>query len=218
MSHEHDCHLGLDDDHLAPPGNRVAVTRRLVLLAGGATVASLLSPPDGVAAGVTGETRAGRRRKRQRRRMRRPGGVFRTSSVKVANRTREPLHVSFYYQPEQGTDYDPPVTDGKTYSVFPDSWETYAPGQFRIGVLIHDLDPQDDLYVDMRNVALWYPRAGVYQARLLDPTDGWFGYEYIPEQNYSEREEHKRNRVLLRRASDSDYYIEWVLEISPGKL
>ncbi|MCA9879279.1 MAG: hypothetical protein KC442_15920, partial [Thermomicrobiales bacterium] len=105
------------------------------------------------AAGVTGETRAGRRRKRQRRRMRRPGGAFRTSSVKVANRTREPLHVSLY-QPKRGTGDHPPVTDGKTYAVLPDSWETYAPGQFRVGVLIHNLDPQDDLYVDMRNVLL----------------------------------------------------------------
>ena len=191
-------------------------TRRKALLAGGLGLVSLFAQSGSVTASVTSETRNGRRRKRQRRRLRRPGGVFRTSQVKVANLTSQVLHVSYFYQPEEGSDYGLPVTDGQIYSVFPQFPEPYAPGEFRIGVLIHDFEPGFDLYVDMRNVSLWYPRAGVYQGREVDPTTGWLGDTYIPEQNYSEGEAHSRNRVRLKRANDSTYYIEWVLEISPG--
>ncbi len=210
-----DKHPCVHESHLA--STLVTTRRQAMLLAGGLGIMSLWDQSTGLAAGVQSETREGRRRKRQRRRMRHPGGALRTSQVRVANLTPQALHVSFFYQPEDGLGYGLPVTNGKTYSVFPESPESYAPGQFRIGVLIREVEAGNDVYVDMRNVSLWYPRAGVYQGRAVDPTTGRLGDVFIPEQNYSEGESHARSRVVLKRGNDSAYYIEWVVEISSGK-
>ena len=210
-----------NDDHSGSRNADIStislVTRRQVLIAGSVSIVSLCGQATGDAASVEAETRKGRRRKRERRRLSRPGGAFRTSQVKVANLTGQSLKVSFYYLPEEGTGYGPPTTDGKTYTVFPNSAEPYAPGQFRIGVLVHAYDAGNDLYVDMRNVHLWYPRAGAYQGRGLDPAAGSVGDVFIAEQNYGEGEAHTRGRVVLKRGNDSTYYIEWVVEISRAR-
>ncbi len=148
-------------------------------------------------------------------RRRRPGkGSFRDSALTVVNKTEVSLNCTFYLQNRIGYDsYDPPVADGGARSIDPEQSLRYAPGQFRIGVLVTNVDPGVDLYADVRNVQLWYPRGGVSSGGNLDPSSGNIGNPFIREQNYAQGERHKKARIVLQRNDDSIGQIEWELII-----
>jgi hypothetical protein len=179
-------------------------TRRQLLrgVGGAIAAAGILPLPDAVA---WARGRAVRPEKR------RPGdGLFRDSALTVVNKTADPLNCTSFFQNRTGDSYDPPVADGD-HVIDPNGSFRYAPEQFRVGALVMDVDPDVDLYVDVRNLRLGYPRGGVSTGAKLDPAGGDVGAPFSPEQNYAQGERRKKAKIVLKRNHDSSDFIEWEL-------
>lgn len=189
------------------PGGATPTRRRLWLTATGlAIAASGVFRPDAGEATWAKENGPGPEKRRH------PGrGPFRDSALTVVNKTAVPLNCTFFFQNRTGGDsYDPPVADGD-HAIEPAGSLRYAPERFRVGVLVKEVDPDTDLYADVRNVQLWYPRGGVSTGTNLDPATGIVGTPFIPEQNYAQGERRKKAKIVLNRNHDSSDFIEWEL-------
>jgi hypothetical protein len=71
----------------------------------------------------------------------------------------------------------------------------------------------DDIYADVRNVSVWFPRGGVTKGSQLDPPNGKFGSAFIDEQTFVQTEAHDKSGITLWRKVDSENRIEWELFI-----
>jgi hypothetical protein len=190
-------------------GGAMPTRRQLWRAAGGFAIAAtgVLLPETIEAAWAKQNGVASDKRRRPR------NEAFRDSALTVVNKTAVALNCTFSFQHRIGYDsYDPPLAD-VAHSVDPDGSFRYDPAQFRVGVLVKDVDPDVDLYADVRNVQFWYPRGGVSTGANLDPPGGIVGSAFIPEQNYSQGERRKKAKIVLKRNHDSDGFIEWELVI-----
>lgn len=134
---------------------------------------------------------------------------FRSSAVTVINRWPPPLECTFYYQIKTGLDsYAPPVADGDRTILYNESFR-YDPDRYRVGVLIRHTPGWQDVYADMRNVSLWFPRGSVVDGDNLDPHSGMDGHILINEQDFSQRETQRDGYFTLTRKDDSKDRIEW---------
>lgn len=141
---------------------------------------------------------------------------FRASALTVVNDLAEPVPCKFFYAKKKpGDNYDP-FNHGGDQTIKDDDSYRYDPLEFRVGVLIRELNYGKDIFCDVRNVTYWYPRGGVTTGVNLDPHNGNVGTAYIPEQNFSEGEEKYNQRAVLRRLNDDSHgerRIEWRLII-----
>lgn len=167
---------------------------------------------------VNGETRRGKHRKRHRTKERRRSGGFRDSALTVANASEAILLCTYCVRTKLGLD-DYALPDYVLEkSLDPGTSFRFDPEQFRVGVLIRQVDPGTDLYADVRNVSYWYPRGGVTTGSNLEPHNDVFGNAFIAEQNYAEREQRKRAKIILKRKDDSPGRIEWELMVGQGRM
>jgi hypothetical protein len=96
--------------------------------------------------------------------------------------------VTFYAQRYAGFDkYDPPFVIQDTVTVdldhVPEAGVT--PDFHRCGALIqHPFLVDGDLYVDVWDLALWFPQGRVLQGKNLDPTQNKLGSEVLPQRSY----------------------------------
>jgi hypothetical protein len=155
----------------------------------------------------------GRRRRRHRHRKHQRHGLFRNSALTVVNKTGQTLNCAFYFRVQTGPDdYGLPVLD-VTQAIAAGASFRYAHDHFRVGVLVRQVDPGVDLYTDVRNLSIGYPRGGVTTGAQLDPASSNFGSGFIPEEGYSQGEQHKRAKIVLKRRDDSADFIEWELTV-----
>lgn len=212
-----------DSDH--EPRDAGDPTRRDIwrVAAGGfALAASGLFLPDAMEETEARKHRKGRsrsrtQRRRERKRLRQSTGPFRNAALSVLNKSAAPLTCTWYYREHSsGDSYGNPVF-AKNQVIAMQEEGRFDPGYLRVGLLIWNIDPGLDLYVDVRNVGLWYPRGGVFRGAQLDPPTGKFGDAFIAEQNFSQKESRKRARVELKRREDSTTAIEWELVIGEGR-
>ena len=83
-------------------------------------------------------------------------------------------------------------------------------------MLIKQVLGTEDIYADVRNVSLFFPRGGVTHGTSLDPVANKFGDSFIAEQNFGEGEAQQNQNIVLQRVKDDskgDSRIEWELII-----
>lgn len=182
---------------------------------------------DGGKGGRRGKDHKGRHRKRTHGDKKNKGrlkdhGPFRATAITVTNRfgiinhVERPISCVFYYRVKTGLDaYGPPVVDHEMTLRAGQSFR-YDPDRYRVGVLFkrsHDTETtSEDIYADVRNVSLWFPRGGVTTGPDLDPVSGKTGNTVlIREQDFDQDEFQSDSHGLvgLSRVSDSDNRIEW---------
>lgn len=178
---------------------------------------------DGAKGGRRGNDRRGRHRKRSHgdkkdnRKVQDLPLPFRNSALTVVNDLAEPLPCTFFAaRNKAGDDYDPfyKVGDQTINDDNNDHEYRFDPQEMRAGVLIRKLNDGKDVFCDVRNLRLGYPRGGVTTGVNLDPANGNVGTAYIPEQSFSEEEEKYNQRAVLRRLNDDSKgarRIEWRL-------
>lgn len=144
------------------------------------------------------------------------GPLFRSTALKVVNSSANPLQAEFFYRIKTGLDdYGSPIANG-TQTISPGNSFRYDPDRYRVGVLIKRVLGPEDIYADVRNVSLFYPRGGVSKGRNLNPAGGTFGVDLISEANFFEGEEQQGENVVLQRLVDDSAgakRIEWQLVI-----
>lgn len=192
---------------------------------------------DGDRGGRRGKDHKGQHRRRSHgnrkdKGQRRNGGLkdhgpFRAAALTVTNQfgiingVERPVICVFYYRIKTGLDaYGPAVADKEVTLHAGESFR-YDPDRYRVGVLCkRSFDTEvssDDVYADVRNVSLWYPRGGVTTGPDLDPAAGKIGNStLIREQDFTVDETHfdSRGRIGLSRVDDSDNRIEWKFFVS----
>lgn len=146
----------------------------------------------------------------------RGAGLFRSTALTVVNKGVNPLDCSFFYRIKTGLDdYAGPTANG-TRIINPNESYRYNPDRYRVGVLIKQVLGPADIYADVRNVSLFFPRGGVTQGTSLDPAANTFGASFIAEQNFGVGDAQQNQNVVLQRVNDDskgDKRIEWELII-----
>ena len=137
----------------------------------------------------------------------------------VRNDLAEPVPCLFYAAHNtHGDDYDSffKVSEHTVNNEDNDHDYRFDPLEFRVGILIRELNEGKDVFCDVRNLRIGYPRGGVSTGDNLDPATGNFGAAYIREQGFSVDEEKYNSRAVLRRLSDDSHgerRIEWRLTV-----
>jgi hypothetical protein len=140
-------------------------------------------------------------------------GPFRATALTVINRRSQALDCTFFFRIKTGLDdYDLPTANGQR-SLAPQESFRYDPDRYRVGVLVKQVFGTDDIYADVRNVSVWFPRGGVTKGSQLDPPNGKFGSAFIDEQMFVQTEAHDKSGITLWRKVDSENRIEWELFI-----
>jgi hypothetical protein len=85
-------------------------------------------------------------------------------------------------------------------------------------VLVKQVDPGVDLYVEGRNRSLGYPRGGVASGAQLDPASGNLGTDLISRARLcAQGEQRNRARIVLERRDVSSDFIEWELIVGESR-
>jgi hypothetical protein len=144
---------------------------------------------------------------------------FRNTAITVRNDLAEPVPCIFFAAHNtHGNDYDPffKVIEHAVNNEDHDHDYRFDPLELRAGVLIRELNEGQDIFCDVRNLRIGYPRGGVSTGVALDPANGNVGTAHIPEQDFAVDDEKFKPRVVLRRLSDDsngERRIEWRLTV-----
>jgi hypothetical protein len=139
----------------------------------------------------------GRREQRDHDSHRAGKALFRNAALTVVNFTNQdgrvfPLDCTFYYRRKTGFDEYGPLVEDVSQSVAPGKSFRYAPDRFRVAALIRFVPtPQNsynNVFVDVRNIALGHPRGGVNRGTDLRPLDHQTGDSLIGEQGWKQQE------------------------------
>lgn len=182
---------------------------------------------DGALGGRRGQNRRGRdeRKRRTHGNRKNPNRVkdlplpFRNTVVTVRNGLAEPAPCIFFAAHNtRGNDFDPffKVIEYTVNNEDHDNEYRFDPLELRAGVLIRELNDGKDIFCDLRNLRIGYPRGGVSTGANLDPANGNVGTAYIPEQDFTEGEGKYNQRAVLERLKDDAkgaYRIEWRLTV-----
>lgn len=142
---------------------------------------------------------------------------FRPTAITVVNNLGEPLPCHFYVARKKPGDNFEPFSSTISQTIETGGSYRYdSLDEWRVGVLIRQLNNGQDIFCDMRNIATWYPRGGVTTGVNLNPPSGNVGAAYIPEANFAQGEEKFAQRAILKRLDDDSKgarRIEWQLTV-----
>lgn len=143
--------------------------------------------------------------------------AFRAAALTVYNNLSDTsLQCTFYYRIKTGLDdYSLPVAHS-THTIKAKESLRYDPNRYRVGVLIKQILGANDLYADVRNLSLWFPQGEVTKGTQLDPPNGIFGADVIPEQGFGDGKYLQAENIGLERRKDDSqgaYRIEWLLTV-----
>ena len=144
---------------------------------------------------------------------------FRNTAITVRNDLSEPVPCIFFAAHNtHGNDYDPfvKVIEHTVNNEDHDHDYRFDPLELRAGVLIRELNDGKDIFCDVRNLRIGFPRGGVSTGVALDPATGNLGTAYLQEQDFAVDDEKFKPRVVLRRLPDDsngERRIEWRLTV-----
>lgn len=115
---------------------------------------------------------------------------WRNTALTVENTGGDPqfekISVTFFFRAKLDADfYGPPVRATDTIELGIGEKYRFANDRFRVCALVqHHALTKGDLYVDVRNIAFWFPRGSVTQGKNLDPPNFQVGDYVLTEQNF----------------------------------
>jgi hypothetical protein len=158
---------------------------------------------DGVLGGRHGKNRRGRDQRKRRthgEKKDKNNGKrdnlkgWRNTALTVENTGGDPqfekISVTFFFRAKLDEDfYGPPVRATDAIEMEIGQQYRFANDRFRVCALIqHHALTKGDLYVDVRNIAFWFPRGSVTQGKNLDPPNFQVGDYVLTERNFGVNE------------------------------
>ena len=119
---------------------------------------------------------------------------WRNTALTVENTGGDPqfekISVTFFFRAKLDEDfYGPPVRATDPIELEIGQHYRFANDRFRVCALIqHHALTKGDLYVDVRNIAFWFPRGSVTQGKNLDPPNFSVGDYVLTERNFGVNE------------------------------